>query len=64
MAKISDKLKKVNENFSINRYDNGFMIEVSGKDYNDDWRTTKIIVSTVEELIELVHEAATLELDQ
>ena len=60
MAKISDKLTKVNESFTINRYDNGFMIEVGGRDDNDDWKTSKIIVATEDELIELVREAVNL----
>jgi hypothetical protein len=34
--KISDKLAKVNESFSINMYDNGFLIEVSGRDEDDE----------------------------
>ena len=60
---ISDKLTKVNEAFTINMYDNGFMIEVGGRDDNDEWKNTKIIVSTVEELVELVKEAASLPRD-
>lgn len=60
MARISDKLTKVNESFTINRYDNGFMIEVGGRDDNDDWKTSKIIVATEDELIELVREAVNL----
>ena len=58
---ISDKLVKVNENFSINMYDNGFMIEVGGRDDNDDWATAKIMVSTVDELVALVREAADMD---
>jgi ketol-acid reductoisomerase len=60
---ISDKLTKVNEAFTINMYDNGFMIEVGGRDDNDEWKNTKIIVSTVEELVELIKEAATMPRD-
>jgi len=63
MTKIADKLAKVNDCFTINRYDNGFMIEVGGKTANEDWATSKIIVKTIEELQVLVEEAATLELD-
>ena len=63
MSKISNKLAKVNESFTINRYDNGFMIEVSGKDHNDDWKTSKLMCSTEEELLELVKEAISLTLD-
>ena len=58
---LGDKLAKVNENFSINVYDNGFLIEVSGRDSEDEWATAKIIVSTVDELIALVREAADME---
>ena len=58
---ISDKLVKADSNFSINVYDNGFLIEVSGRDSEDEWATAKIIVSTVDELILLVREAADME---
>ena len=60
MATISDKLTKVNESFTINMYDNGYMIEVAGRDNDDEWKTSKIIVSSVDELIELVKEATQL----
>ena len=63
MATISDKLTKVNEAFTINMYDNGFMIEVGGRDDNDEWKNTKIIVPTVEELVALVKEAASMPRD-
>ena len=59
--KLSDKLTKVNENFTINMYDNGYMIEVGGRDEEDNWKTAKIIVDTVEELLMLVREATEIE---
>ena len=61
VKKLSDKLVKVNENFSINMYDNGYMIEVSGRDDEDNWKTSKIIVDTVDELLVLVREATEIE---
>ena len=61
VKKLSDKLVKVNENFTINMYDNGYMIEVSGRDDEDNWKTSKIIVDTVDELLVLVREATELE---
>jgi len=61
VKKLSDKLVKVNENFTINMYDNGYMIEVSGRDDEDNWKTSKIIVDTVEELLVLVREATEIE---
>ena len=62
--KISDKLAKVNESFSINMYDIGFLIEVSGRDDDVEYRNAKIMVPTVEQLLELVKEAATLPRDE
>ena len=61
MTKVSDKLTKVNESFTINMYDNGYMIEVGGRDDEDNWKTAKILVSTVEELLVLVREATEIE---
>ena len=49
MTKLT-KLAKVNENITINRYDNGWMLEVSGKDKKDDWKTAKIMCNTEEDL--------------
>jgi len=60
MTKISDKLAKVNDNYTINMYDNGFMIEVGGRDDNDDWKTAKVIVGTEDELIDLIRETLQL----
>ena len=62
ISKLSDKLDKVNESFTINMYDNGFMIEVGGRK-DDDWRTAKIMVPTIDELVVLIKEAAEMERD-
>ena len=59
--RLGDKLVKVNENFTINMYDNGYMIEVGGRDDEDNWKTSKIIVDTVEELLVLVRESTEIE---
>ena len=60
---IADKLIKVNENYSINMYDNGFMLEIGGRDHDEEWKTAKIMVSTIDELVALVREAAELDRD-
>ena len=59
--RLGDKLTKVNESFTINMYDNGYMIEVGGRDDEDNWKTSKIIVDTVDELLVLVREATEIE---
>ena len=61
-AKLN-KLAKVNESISIYRYDNGWMVEVSGKDKKDDWKTAKVMCTTEDELLALVKEYNTMDLD-
>jgi len=62
--KIGDKLAKVSDNFTINMYDNGFLVEISGRDEDEEYRNAKIMVPTVEQLLVLVKEAATLPRDE
>ncbi len=63
MAKLS-KLVKVNESITINRYDNGWMIEVGGRNKKEEWTNTKTLCNSEEELISLIKEYNTMELDQ
>jgi hypothetical protein len=63
VSKISDKLNKVNENFTVQMYDNGYMFEISGRDADGDYKTAKIMVTTVPQLIALIEEAADMERD-
>jgi molybdenum cofactor biosynthesis enzyme len=62
VAKLA-KLAKVNESITINRYDNGWMVEVSGKNKKDDWATAKVLCNTEEELLALVKEYNQMEID-
>jgi hypothetical protein len=57
MSKLN-KLAKVNETITINRYDNGFMIEISGKD-----KEAKILCATEEERLAVIKEWNLMELD-
>lgn len=63
VGKISDKLEKVNENFNVYMYDNGYMFEISGKDAEGDWKTAKIMCTTLDQLVALVQEAADMDRD-
>lgn len=60
---LSDKLDKVSESFTINMYDNGYMIEVGGRDKDNNWSNAKILVQSVDELLALVREATDMERD-
>ena len=64
VSKIIDKITKVSESYTIYMYDNGFMIEVSGRDSDEEYKTAKIMVPTIEQLVELVKEAAELPRDE
>ena len=63
MSKKLSKLNLVNEQFTINRYDNGFMLEVSGRDKANDYKTAKVMCTTKEELFAVIEEALSMELD-
>lgn len=64
MTKSLDKLVKVNENITINRYDNGWMVEVGGRNQDDDWATVKTICNTEDEVLSVVKQWNTMPLDQ
>ena len=63
MAKKLSKLDKVNESITINRYDNGFMVEVGGRDKENDWKSAKILCNTETEMFDVVKEWNTMEID-
>lgn len=60
---ILSKLAKVSESITINRYDNGWMVEIGGRDNDEDWKTTKTLCSTEDEVIALIKEYNTMPLD-
>ena len=64
MSNKLKKLDKVNESISINRYDNGFMVEVGGRDSEGDWKTAKILCNTEEEMLAVVKEWNTMEVNE
>lgn len=62
MSKLS-KFIKVSDNFTVNRYDNGFMLEVGGRVSDGDWQTAKIICTTEPELLALIQEVNSITID-
>ena len=62
MAKLT-KLSKVSESITINRYDNGWMVEVGGRNKKDEWASSKTLCNTEEELLALIKEYNTMEID-
>ena len=63
MANKLGKLAKVNESITINRYDNGWMVEVGGRDDDNEWKNCEIVCNTEEEVLDVVKEYNTMDLD-
>jgi hypothetical protein len=59
--KLADKLAKADDSLNVYFYDNGYMVEVSGRDDNDDWKTAKVMCSSLDEVTAIVAEAAGME---
>lgn len=63
MKKLSESLVKVNETISLNRYDNGYVLEIGGRDKEEEWVTRKIVCNTLDEVIDLVKQYNALPLN-
>lgn len=61
--KLADKLVKCSDSLTVNMYDNGYMVEVSGRDSNEDWKTAKIMCNSIEEVNAVIKEASEMERD-
>ena len=60
---LDDKLAKVNDNFTVYMYDNGYMLEISGRTNAEEWATAKILCNSLDELVALITEATAMERD-
>jgi hypothetical protein len=59
--KLSDKLAKCNDSLTVNMYDNGYMVEVSGQDSENSWVTAKIMCQTLDEVNAVITDASAME---
>jgi hypothetical protein len=53
-VQINSKMVAVNDSFSVNMYDNGYMIEYSGRDEEMHFVGSKTMCASLEELIALI----------
>ena len=58
---VNDKLITVNDNFYVNMYDNGFMVEVNGTDKDGEYKTVKLICNSLSELNTLIASIVVME---
>jgi hypothetical protein len=61
--KVSNKLSKVSDSYTVNMYDNGFMVEISGRNEDNDWATAKILCGDLNDVLDLVKEIADMPRD-
>ena len=60
ITKVSDKLTKVSECVNIYFYDNAYMVEVSGRNEDDNWVTAKLVCRDLTEVQTLLEEVDSL----
>jgi hypothetical protein len=60
ITKISDKLAKVGEAVNVYFYDNAYMVEVSGRNAEDDWAVAKLVCRDLSEVQTLLEEVDSL----
>lgn len=51
---------KRDDSFTVYEYDNGYMLECSGRDVDNDWTTQKVIHANLELLLEGIRDILTL----
>ena len=66
MAKDKDiaflkKLTKVNDNFSVTMCENGYVVDISGEDTDDNWISTKIVFDGLDDLSDFIGKISKLE---
>ena len=57
-TKLIDTFTKINDNYTITNCNNGFVIEVSGQNSNEDWIAAKFVIKTIDELKDVVQDLA------
>jgi hypothetical protein len=56
--KLIDHFAKVNDNYTITNCQNGYVVDVSGHDKDDNWINAKFVFKTFEELKDVVQDLA------
>jgi hypothetical protein len=60
LTKVSDKLTKVSECVNVYFYDNAYMVEVTGRDDNDDWSNIKLVCKDLNEVVKVLEDVESL----
>jgi hypothetical protein len=60
---LTDNLVKVNDNFTVNMFLNGFSIELNGHTDKDEWKSVKIIATDLDTLDEIIKKISSMPRD-
>jgi hypothetical protein len=55
---LVDHFAKVNDNYTVTNCQNGYVVEVSGQDKDENWINAKYVFKTFEELKDVVQDLA------
>jgi len=62
LVKLSDVFANVSESVTLNRYENGWMVEISGDDHNDEWQNKKFIFPDLKNVLTFIEEYSKIKL--
>ena len=54
--KLSEIYMNVSDSVTVNRYENGWMVEISGNDHSDSWQNKKFIFSDLKNVLTFLEE--------
>ncbi len=60
---LTDTLAKVNDNFTVNLFMNGFTIEINGHNQKDEWKSVKIIANDLDTLVDIIKKISSMPRD-
>jgi len=64
ITKVSDKLAKAGECVNVYYYDNAYMVEVNGRDSDDEWACVKLVAKDLVEVSAMLAEIDSLPRDR
>jgi hypothetical protein len=60
MAKNAKIIKEVSD-FNVEIADNGFVLNYSGKTEDDDWVNSKVVITSVDDLVKTITDIVSME---
>ncbi len=60
--KLSTVFSTVSDSVTVYRFENGWMVEISGRDHDDEWPTKKIVCSDLKNVLTLLEEYSKIKL--